>query len=271
MNTKLNDISSFLTNIVSLDEYTSSLKDNDIEKKDQLFRKNIDFLFLKNIFINLFDIELDDNINYNFSKNTIITRNIISKIENYIEEIKKYYIICKQKIYLENLNEQYSDKSRAITTGMQFIRIPVSGGDLFVSADDSSPAAKGLQADLNAAANIGLKALLDPDWEGKWWFVPCASVTNTPVTDKVKGSQVISNVALIPIVQGGTKSGRSKAGKKERDVVNLWRDPSSLPIKADGNWFGSVEYWNKVRIRVIDVIKTKNNLAKLTSTQDTPW
>ena len=173
--------------------------------------------------------------------------------------------------YLENLNEQYSDKSRAITTGMQFIRIPVSGGDLFVSADDSSPAAKGLQADLNAAANIGLKALLDPDWEGKWWFVPCASVTNTPVTDKVKGSQVISNVALIPIVQGGTKSGRSKAGKKERDVVNLWRDPSSLPIKADGYWFGSVEYWNKVRIRVIDVIKTKNNLAKLTSTQDTPW
>jgi len=173
--------------------------------------------------------------------------------------------------YLENLNEQYSDKSTAITIGTQFIRIPVSGGDLFVSADHSSPAAKGLQADLNAAANIGLKALLDPDWEGKWWFVPCASVTNTPVTDKVKGSQVISNVALIPIVQGGTKPGRSKAGKKERDVVNIWRDPSALPIKADGNWFGSAEYWNKVRIRVIQVIQTKNNFTKLTSTQGMPW
>ena len=117
MNTKLNDISFFLTNIVSLDEYTSSLKNNDIEKKDQLFRKNVDFLFLKNIFINLFDIELDDNISYNFSKNTIITRNIISKIEKYIEEIKKYYIICKQKIYLENLNEK-----KVITLLRQLLR-----------------------------------------------------------------------------------------------------------------------------------------------------
>ena len=117
MNAKLNDISLFLTNIVSLDEYTSSLKDNDIEKKDQLFRKNVDFLFLKNIFLHLFEIELDDNINYNFSKNTIITRNIISKIENYIEEIKKYYIICKQKIYLEKLNEK-----KVITLLRQLLR-----------------------------------------------------------------------------------------------------------------------------------------------------
>ena len=117
MNAKLNDISLFLTNIVSLDEYTSSLKDNDIEKKDQLFRKNVDFLFLKNIFLHLFEIELDDNINYNFSKNTIITRNIISKIENYIEEIKKYYIICKQKIYLENLTEK-----KVITLLRQLLR-----------------------------------------------------------------------------------------------------------------------------------------------------
>ena len=60
---------------------------------------------------------MDDNINYNFSKNTIITRNIISKIENYIEEIKKYYIICKQKIYLENLNEK-----KVITLLRQLLR-----------------------------------------------------------------------------------------------------------------------------------------------------
>ena len=106
MNTKLNDISFFLTNIVSLDDYTSSLKENKDEKKDQLFRKPIDFLFLKKIFNNLFEIELDDNINYNFSKSTLISRNIISKIKNHLEEIKKYYIICKQKIYLEDLNEK---------------------------------------------------------------------------------------------------------------------------------------------------------------------
>ena len=117
MNTKLNEISIYLTNIVSLDEYTSSTNYYNVEKKDQLFRKNIDLLFLKKIFNNLFDIDLDDNTIYNFSKNTIISRNIISKINNYIEEIKKYYIICKQRIYLEDLNEK-----KVITLLRQLLR-----------------------------------------------------------------------------------------------------------------------------------------------------
>jgi IS605 OrfB family transposase len=47
------------------------------------------------------------------------------------------------------------------------LRLPQSSGDLFVSVDGHT-----LQADLNAAANIGLRALLDPDWEGKWWYIP---------------------------------------------------------------------------------------------------
>lgn len=117
MNTKLNDISLYLTNIVSLEEYTHFIKNNDIEKKDQLFRKNIDLLFLKKIFKDLFEIELDNNTNYNFSKNTLITRNIILKLEEHIEEIKKYYIICKQKIYLEDLNEK-----KVITLLRQLLR-----------------------------------------------------------------------------------------------------------------------------------------------------
>ena len=52
------------------------------------------------------------------------------------------------------------------------IRVPVKDGEIFVSANPRSPAANGLQADLNAAANIGLRAILDPDWCGKWWYVP---------------------------------------------------------------------------------------------------
>lgn len=47
------------------------------------------------------------------------------------------------------------------------LRLPVRGGDLFVST--AGPA---LQADLNAAANVGLRAVLDPDWAGRWWYVP---------------------------------------------------------------------------------------------------
>jgi hypothetical protein len=65
--------------------------------------------------------------------------------------------------------ERLDDEARKIAPP---VRLPVKGGELFVSADPLSPTAKGLQADLNAAANIGLKALMDPDWSGKWWFVP---------------------------------------------------------------------------------------------------
>ncbi|MDI9405028.1 MAG: type V CRISPR-associated protein Cas12b, partial [Limnohabitans sp.] len=67
------------------------------------------------------------------------------------------------------------------------VRVPRSGGDLFVAArpwgefralDSASMGA--IQADLNAAANIGLRALLDPDFAGRWWYVPCSSANGQP-------------------------------------------------------------------------------------------
>lgn len=71
--------------------------------------------------------------------------------------------------YLIALKEKYSreDKRRKAHP----LRIPLRGGEIFVSADSRSPASKGIQADLNAASNIGLKALIDPDWSGRWWYV----------------------------------------------------------------------------------------------------
>ncbi len=66
----------------------------------------------------------------------------------------------------------------------EVVRIPRNGGDLFVAAPPWLCRVEGhqqcplcdptraIQADLNAAANIGLRALLDPDFSGKWWYVP---------------------------------------------------------------------------------------------------
>ncbi|MBL8964869.1 MAG: type V CRISPR-associated protein Cas12b [Phycisphaeraceae bacterium] len=66
------------------------------------------------------------------------------------------------------------------------VRVPRKAGDLFVAAppwschaDAHRPcplcdAKRAVQADLNAAANIGLRALLDPDFPGRWWYVPAA-------------------------------------------------------------------------------------------------
>ncbi len=124
------------------------------------------------------------------------------------------------------------------------VRIPDDGGEIFVSADKHSPAAKGLQADLNAAANIGLRALLDPDWPGKWWWVPCDGKTSTPSMDKVRGSTVLDPSTPLDL--------EWKPDSKE--VVNLWRDMSARPIEP-GQWRRYSEYWNGVRARVIERLK----------------
>ncbi|MCG3132333.1 MAG: hypothetical protein FLDDKLPJ_03171 [Phycisphaerae bacterium] len=69
------------------------------------------------------------------------------------------------------------------------VRVPRNGGDLFIAAPPDGAetsdraatvrerSASALQADLNAAANIGLRGLLDPDFPGRWWYIP-ASMDN---------------------------------------------------------------------------------------------
>jgi len=56
-----------------------------------------------------FNVELNENINYSFSKKTILNKDIISLLEEKIDYLKKFYIKCKHKIYLENLNEKKSN------------------------------------------------------------------------------------------------------------------------------------------------------------------
>jgi len=166
--------------------------------------------------------------------------------------------------FLVMIEKQWSSKSDSERKFAPAIRIPMNGGELFVSADPCSPAAKGLQADLNAAANIGLKALLDPDFSGKWWFIPCEAATHKPHPEKTKGSFVIpSDLSLISIKSRnletldpkiGKNHGRLRAGKKEREIANLWRDISVFPIDANSPWRGTAEYWNDVRFRVISLL-----------------
>jgi IS605 OrfB family transposase len=139
------------------------------------------------------------------------------------------------------------------------VRIPQRGGEVFVSADPHSPAAKGLQADLNAAANIGLRALIDPDWPARWWYVPCNSQDFKPHKDKVKGCLVVDSDTPLKAATAeddpGTGAPRSKKKAKapSREIVYLWRDVSTRrPVTAkDGPWEATPEYWNKVQARVI--------------------
>ena len=109
------DISKYLNNIILFDEII--IKKN-TEVKNQLFRENIDIDFLEKIIKECFNIVLNNSTYYSFSKKTIANRNILDIINNNMDKLKKYYIKCKHKIYLENLNEK-----KIITLLRQLLRM----------------------------------------------------------------------------------------------------------------------------------------------------
>lgn len=107
-------------------------------------------------------------------------------LDQYLDELERDW-----RIKWESLPEPDRKKLKPL-------RLPRAGGDLFVAAPviDSNGTiirrgSGGVQADLNAAANIGLRALLDPDFAGKWWYLPALLAKDgwrVPDTDRCQGS-----------------------------------------------------------------------------------
>lgn len=163
------------------------------------------------------------------------------------------------------------------------IRLPQRGGDLFVSADRNSSTAA-LQADLNAAANIGLKALADPDWIGAWWFILVDNSTGQPVQEKLKGSPLWDTpdepkVLLDPAVRetsemtGETASTNSRGNphkkrKKSKSLVYAWNPlfgTSGDQPDSKSRWTETIIYWALAKQVAI------NRLRSHESDEPLPW
>lgn len=209
------------------------------------------------------------------------------------------------------------------------VRLLWKGGELFISAEPGGRDGVAIQADLNAAANIGLRALLDPDWQGRWWYVPAILAEDgyrIPNPDKCSGATCLEDWRIAQDKDGYTAQGNPlrladeqdvkqaqadferadavlKAAKKERKramkgkgniapeqadhqveeaegarklakrqmhevkkaaqakhYLNLWRDPSDSPL-SDGAWYGYSEYENRVRNRVVHILRRHAKLA----------
>ena len=97
------EINKYLENIILFDEIIIK---KDSNNKNQLFRKDVPFDFLSNFINDCFNIQLNNSINYSFSKKTLVNKNINDIILKHMTELEKIYIKCKHKIYLENLNEK---------------------------------------------------------------------------------------------------------------------------------------------------------------------
>jgi len=191
----------------------------------------------------------------------------------------------------ESERAAYSDKVKTAKP----IRLITKGGDLFLAAPSSLCTATGhvacplcdgkraIQADLNAAANIGLRALIDPDFSGKWWYVPCiedkAAGIALPRTDKVKGSACFGPDSAMPEKfgsltkpppvnnEGQAKGRKSRSTKKSesdgKETTNFWSDPGSSALRnaADGGfWLPTTAYWRWVRKRVVAALLNSNGL-----------
>ncbi len=165
--------------------------------------------------------------------------------------------------FLCDLNALWKDKTGADWQMAGAVRVPLKGGEIFVSADPDSPAAKGIQADLNAAANIGLRALTDPDWPGRWWYVPCDSHNYTPLEDRVGGSHaegIDKPLKAPPDQQQSDNAAKDKnkpakkSANKSKQVVNLWRDVSSSPLNY-GKWKEYAAYQKEVQYKLIRILR----------------
>lgn len=166
-----------------------------------------------------------------------------------------------------DLHDHWSKASDAAKRAQGTLRIPRSGADLFVAAPpgriELAAVRQATQADLNAAANIGLRALLDPDFVGKWWYVPCDSATGKPARDKCAGAACLRlDSVLLRMASreaAGQNARKEKKEPKSGEITNAWRD-ASPDDPSDGEWMTHGEYWARMKYRVVQRLRAANGL-----------
>ena len=84
--------------------------------KNQLFRRNPDRYIISDI-LKIFNIESLDDENFYFTKSDLLNSDIIDNITKIKHKLEVYYIPCKAKVYLENI-----DINKSITILRQFLK-----------------------------------------------------------------------------------------------------------------------------------------------------
>jgi len=103
---KFVEIKDIINNIDLFERYSLKQEINNNNYKNQLFSKIPPFDLVSEILYTLINKELNDNIYFEFSRNNLLCKNVIEKINNFIPKLKEYYLKCKHKKYLEKLNDK---------------------------------------------------------------------------------------------------------------------------------------------------------------------
>jgi hypothetical protein len=100
---KFKEINDIIDNIDLFEDFTFNINN----KNNQLFSKDPPpFELVNNIILLITNKSLDDNMYYEFTIKNLVNKKVLDKMDNYIDELKKYYLKCKHSKYLDNLNEK---------------------------------------------------------------------------------------------------------------------------------------------------------------------
>jgi len=194
------------------------------------------------------------------------TQNAVSRLRRELVRLENLPATERsaRECVLLKAKERLRDLPRSVGT----ILVPRQGGELFVSADVGSPTVGGIQADMNAAANIGLRSLMDPDWIGAWWFVLVDAKTGVPDGKRVEGCPFWRDrvsTQLLAAAEGLRKSRRGSR-QDESQKVYAWRgggwDESGW---GSWGWQTTRDYWRLVEEKVVQ------NLVMRLQELETPW
>ena len=84
--------------------------------KNQLFKRNPDRYIISDL-MEIFNIKSLDDTTFYFTKHDLINNKIIDKLENIKDKLMVYYLPCKAKLYLKDINVK-----KCITILRQFLK-----------------------------------------------------------------------------------------------------------------------------------------------------
>ena len=84
--------------------------------KNQLFRRNPDRYIISDL-LKIFNIESLDDTNFYFTKQDLLNLDIIDNMNKLKNRLEVYYIPCKSKVYLNDIDEK-----KCITILRQFLK-----------------------------------------------------------------------------------------------------------------------------------------------------
>ena len=87
-----------------------------MSSKNQLFRRNPDRYIISDL-LKIFNIDSLDDPDFYFTKQDLLNHDIIDKMNKFKNRLEVYYIPCKAKLYLEDINEK-----KCITILRQFLK-----------------------------------------------------------------------------------------------------------------------------------------------------